>query len=206
MRADYRSDVLMEDTVEKDPYVQFEKWIKRAKDSDFFEPHGMTLCTATKDGIPASRVVLLRHFDHRGFVFYTNYHSRKGKEMEENPNVAASFWWHESCVRIEGTVEKVTPEESDAYYAARPRASQLGAWASDQSQVIPNRNFLEERVIKMAQDHPDPVKRPEHWGGFRIKPRTIEFWQGRPSRLHDRLRFTRTSDPENPWHIERLAP
>lgn len=206
LRQDYSSDVLLEHTVLQDPYKQFEQWFQRAKTHNFFEPHGMMLCTSTPNGVPSARIVLLRHYDERGFVFYTNYNSRKGQEIQSNPNVAATFWWHESSVRIEGTAEKVSEAESDAYFASRPRSSQLGAWASPQSTVIPGRHHLEDNLLQLAKDFPDTVPRPAWWGGFRIVPRTIEFWQGRPSRLHDRLRFTKTPDPENPWLIERLAP
>ena len=172
------------------------------------EPNAMTLATATPEGSPSARIVLLKAFDERGFVFFTDYRSRKGAELEANPRAALVFYWAEleRQVRIEGEVSIVAPAESDAYYASRPRPSRVGAWASPQSRVIPDRGWLEREYNAVQQrfaGDPDSIPRPPHWGGYRLLPSTFEFWQGRQSRLHDRIRY-RLEDAS--WRVERLAP
>ncbi|MEM6377645.1 MAG: pyridoxamine 5'-phosphate oxidase [Bacteroidota bacterium] len=194
--------------VQADPFKQFETWITEALDSQVLEANAMILSTLTKDQRPTARVVLLKDFDQNGFVFYTNYNSRKSQEMEANPYACLVFNWMElqRQVRIEGSVERVSPEESTAYFQSRPKGSQIGAWASPQSQIIPGREVLEERVKTLQEKYQDvdQLPRPEHWGGFVVKPTLIEFWQGRMSRLHDRIQYEKVG--ENNWKIDRLAP
>ncbi|NDJ17183.1 pyridoxamine 5'-phosphate oxidase [Myxacorys almedinensis] len=206
LRQDYTLQALNESEIDPNPFQQFQAWFEQAVHSDLPEPNAMTIATATTAGIPQARIVLLKGVDERGFVFYTNYNSDKGKQLIENPHAAIAFLWKEleRQVRIVGTVEKTTPAESDAYFQSRPVASQLGAWASNQSEVIGDRASLEQRLaqIKAKYEHQD-IPRPPHWGGFRVKPTEIEFWQGRSSRLHDRLRYRRVNDH---WNIERLSP
>lgn len=206
LRQDYTLQALVESEIDPDPFKQFQVWFDQAVQSQLPEPNAMTVATASKDGIPSARIVLLKGFDERGFVFYTNYNSDKGKQLVENPNAAIAFLWKEleRQVRIVGTVEKIAPEESDAYFHSRPVGSQLGAWASDQSDVIRDRAVLEQRLadLKTQYEHKE-IPRPPHWGGVRVKPTEIEFWQGRSNRLHDRLRYRRL---ENQWKIERLSP
>jgi pyridoxamine 5'-phosphate oxidase len=207
MRKEYLGNGLSEADMDADPLRQFEKWFAQALSAKLPEPNAMTLATATADGQPSARVVLLKAFDASGFTFFTNYDSRKGHEMSANARAALLFFWAElqRQVRIEGTVERVSEAESDAYFRSRPLGSQLGAWASRQSEVIPSREVLEERVRKLRQRYPDgEVPRPPHWGGYRVRPLTIEFWQGRPDRLHDRLRYQRLQAAG--WRLERLAP
>lgn len=190
-----------------DPHQQFRLWLDEAIAARISEPYGMTVATATPDGRPAARMVLLRGHDERGFVFFTNYDSRKGHELTANPRAALVFWWDplQRQVRIEGRVEVVTAAESDAYFAARPRGHRLAALASPQSQAIPGRQLLEERLEKLEAQYPgEEVPRPSQWGGYRVVPDVIEFWQGRPNRVHDRLRYDRS--PEGNWRIQRLAP
>lgn len=208
LRQDYRLESLDIADVQANPFDQFKKWFQEALDAQLPEPNAMTLATATPDGKPTLRVVLLKSFDYEGFVFYTNYSSRKGKELAANPYAALNFLWLEleRQVRIEGTVEKVSAADSEAYFQSRPKGSQIGAWASPQSTVIPDRKTLEENVQQLITVYEKEVSlpRPEHWGGFVIKPTLMEFWQGRSNRLHDRMQYTLQADGN--WKIERLAP
>jgi pyridoxamine 5'-phosphate oxidase len=198
---------LVEADVDPDPVVQFGRWFDDANGAGLVEPSAMTLATAGADGAPSARMVLLRGVDRRGFVFYTNYESRKAAELAANPRAALVFWWGElrRQVRVEGPVERTSQEESAAYFRTRPPGSRLSAWASPQSRVIPGRSVLDERVAELAARHPDgEVPLPPFWGGYRLVPEVVELWQQRPNRLHDRLRYTRTAD--GGWRIDRLAP
>lgn len=206
-RKDYQRFQLREENADPDPIRQFAAWFAEASLSDVPEVNAMALATATPDGHPSVRMVLLRGYDARGFTFFTNYESRKARELEENPRAALVMFWHEleRQVRIEGRVERATAEESDRYFHGRPAGSRIGAWASPQSQVLPDRQTLESLYDEVEARYPDgAIPRPENWGGYRVIPDAIEFWQGRPSRLHDRLRYTRR--PQGDWLIERLAP
>ena len=207
LRAESRRHGLDEAEAADEPFAQFAAWFAEIQAVAPVEPTAMTLATATPEGRPAARMVLLKGFDARGFVFYSNYDSRKGGELAANPWAALVFYWPEleRQVRVEGSVAPVPPEESDAYFASRPPGSRLGAWASAQSRVIPNRAALEARMAALEAQYPDgEVPRPPNWGGFRVTPTVIEFWQGRLNRLHDRLRYTRQAD--GGWLRERLAP
>lgn len=206
LRKEYIRAGLDESDADRDPIEQFRKWFDEALAADLHEPNAMTLATATPDGKPSARVVLLKGFDARGFVFYTNYEGRKGRELAENPRAALVFYWGEleRQVRVEGRVWRVLEEESDAYYASRPRGSRLGAWASAQSRSVERRELVEERLRELEREYTGrEVPRPPFWGGYRVEPEEIEFWQGRENRLHDRLVYRWSSDG---WRIERLQP
>lgn len=206
-REDYSQDELLESTVDADPIKQFTQWFQHAKDQKVPEPNAMTLATATADGRPSARIVLLKEAVSEGFIFYSNYESQKGTEIEQNPQVALVFNWLElqRQVRIEGTAQRIEASKSTAYFQSRPKGSQIGAWTSPQSRIIPDRDFLERRSEELTEQFKDRevLPKPEFWGGYLVEPKQIEFWQGRTSRLHDRLRYTRT--PEG-WVIDRLAP
>lgn len=198
---------LDEKTIDRDPITLFRRWFDEAIASGSRLPDAMTLATATKDGKPSARMVLLKGVDHGGFVFYTNYLSQKAKELDENPRAALVLYWTvlDRQVRVEGEVERISAAESDEYFATRPRESQLGALASPQSEVIAGREVLENRFRELDELYRDrEVDRPEHWGGYRLKPERIEFWQNRAGRLHDRILYERQSDAS--WSIKRLAP
>ncbi|NBA84682.1 pyridoxamine 5'-phosphate oxidase [Emticicia sp. CRIBPO] len=206
LRINYVTNELLEKNVFNDPVRQFEIWFKDAKDSGIREPNAMVLSTI-EDNKPSSRVVLLKGFDSEGFVFYTNYLSDKGIQMAETPFVSLNFFWDilERQVRVEGTVEKVSEKDSDEYYWSRPRGSQIGAWVSNQSSVVETREVLQEKLDYFEAKFKDMevIPRPPHWGGYLVRPEKIEFWQGRPNRLHDRLLFSHDGAA---WKIERLSP
>ncbi|MEO1005683.1 MAG: pyridoxamine 5'-phosphate oxidase [Cyanobacteria bacterium J06638_38] len=209
LRQNYTLAGLTEQDLNSDPIQQFGLWFQQALNADLIEPNAMTLATANADGKPSARIVLLKGFSEAGFVFYTNYESQKGQELIANPYAALVFLWDklERQVRVEGSVVKLSTTESAEYFHSRPKASQLGAWTSDQSRVIPNREVLEQKLANLTEQYNDDaqvVPLPEHWGGFRVIPNRIEFWQGRPSRLHDRLVYDRQADDN--WTINRLAP
>ena len=206
LRNEYTRAGLSEADVEPDPISQFRAWFEDALAAGLHEPNAMTLATSTPDGKPSARGVLLKGFDERGFVFYTNYDGRKAAELERNPRAALVFYWGEleRQVRIEGRVVLVSKDESDAYFESRPRGSRLGAWASEQSRTIDGRERLEARLRELEREYEGRnVPRPTFWGGYRVEPEAIEFWQGRENRLHDRIVFRQT---EGGWEIERLQP
>ena len=206
LRKSYERDALDEQASEADPLAQFDRWMKQALEGQLPEPNAMTLATVGPDGRPSTRVVLIKGYDAQGIVWYTNYDSRKGRELAQHPAAALQFHWVEleRVVRIEGTVEKTDDAMSDAYYASRPLDSRIGAWASPQSQVIDSRAVLVTNAAKYAAQFMLSPPRPPHWGGYRLKPDRWEFWQGRKSRLHDRLRYR--LDEAGAWVRERLAP
>jgi pyridoxamine 5'-phosphate oxidase len=206
LRQEYSQAGLLESDLAADPMDQLEAWLRQAQAANVAEPNAMTLATCAPDGAPSARVVLLKGLDARGLVFFTNYTSHKARDMEHEPRVALTLVWLEleRQVRVTGTVARVTPEESAAYFATRPRGSQLGAWASHQSEVVADRAALEAQLVAAeARFDGRDVPVPEHWGGYRVAPRTVEFWQGRRNRLHDRLRYSAAAGT---WRIERLSP
>lgn len=207
IRKEYKLKSLDEAAAAGNAIKQFDRWWQDAINSEIDEVNAFTLATAAADGKPAARIVLLKGYDEKGFVFFTNYQSHKGQELATNPQGCMVFFWKEleRQIRIEGSIEKISTKESDEYYFSRPLSSQVGAWASPQSSVIKNRKVIEDSVKKYeAQFAGSSISRPPHWGGYRLQPQAIEFWQGRPSRLHDRLLYTLLEN--NEWKIERLAP
>jgi pyridoxamine 5'-phosphate oxidase len=205
LRLDYARESLTERDVDPDPILQFEKWFEEALHAGLIEPNAMTLATSTRDGHPSARVVLLKGADANGFVFFTDYRSRKGAELDTNPHVSLCFWWDalQRQVRISGTAVRVSREETAAYFHTRPHGSRVGAWASQQSATLASREMLEKEVERLERAYPDDVPLPPHWGGYRVTPDSIEFWQGRPSRLHDRIVYARDGSA---WKIGRLSP
>lgn len=209
LRLNYEAGKLGRQSVRQNPFEQFEHWFEAVMSAGFAEPNAMFLATATPDGKPSVRTVLLKGFSHKGFTFFTNYHSRKGHEIAANPHAALLFYWDklQQQVRIEGSIEKVPDIESDAYFDSRPEGSRIGALASPQSSVIASRKELDDKVAQLMEEvaaNPHTLKRPEHWGGYLLQPSAFEFWQGRSNRLHDRIRYT--LQPSGNWLIERLAP
>jgi len=206
LRQEYKAAELQESDVAANPTDQFANWFKDVLGAQLFEPNVMTLATADAMGKPSARIVLLKEFDNTGFVFYTNYESKKGKQLAENPQASLLFFWPEleRQVRIDGIVSRVSAEASDSYFHSRPAGSQIGALASPQSQIIPNREYLQEKVSVLKNEFQGvEIPRPEHWGGYILEPQAMEFWQGRPSRLHDRINYT---FEDGVWVISRLAP
>lgn len=207
LRVSYHLDALHEDKMHPDPIKQFEEWFAVVLKSSAIEPNAMALATADASGKPSLRMVLLKGVSSNGFEFYSNYNSRKGLELDQNPQAALLFYWDflERQVRIEGMVEKLAPHQSDAYFQSRPRGHQLGSLASEQSRVVPHYSYLEKRFEQMSKEYLEKkIDRPAFWGGYRLKPQVIEFWQGRPNRLHDRLRYRLQENGS--WLMERLAP
>ena len=206
LRREYARARLDEANVSRDPITEFARWFEEAVRAEVQEPNAMTLASVSPDGAPSARIVLLKGFDERGFIFFTDYRSQKGTELQQNPRAALVFYWPEleRQVRITGTTAPIDREESEAYFRTRPRGSRISAWVSHQSQVIASRKLLEDRVPELESMYPaDDIPLPPYWGGFRVLPATVEFWQGRISRLHDRIRYTRTGER---WRIERLSP
>jgi pyridoxamine 5'-phosphate oxidase len=207
LRKNYSLGSLDVADAERNPFRQFDAWFAQAVDAKLPEPNTMTLATVDSRGRPSARIVLIKGVDERGFVFFTNYESRKGRELADNPHASLLFYWIEleRQVRIEGTVVKASPAESDQYFESRPLGSRIGAWASEQSQAIESRAVLEAREKEISEKYGEHPPRPPHWGGYRLIPDAIEFWQGRPSRLHDRLLYTRAVEGGD-WQITRLSP
>jgi pyridoxamine 5'-phosphate oxidase len=207
LRKEYSKETLEVSSMGKDPIHQFEKWFDEALRAEVLEPNAMTLSTVTESGKPSARIVLLKGIEHGSFLFFTNHQSQKGKELENNPACALTFFWPEleRQVRIEGITSRVDSAIAEKYFQSRPRGSQIGAWASPQSAVISDRSLLEERVKELEKKYKDQelIPKPHQWGGYAVEPSEIEFWQGRPSRLHDRIVFYKTDDT---WSIRRLAP
>jgi pyridoxamine 5'-phosphate oxidase len=206
-RKSYEKSALMEDTISDNPMALFQKWFHEAEQADIEEPNAMTISTIGLDGFPKGRVVLLKRFTYEGFIFFTNYESEKGKAIEKNPKVCLSFFWPvlERQIIIKGTVTKIAENLSDGYFESRPTGSKLGAIVSDQSSVIPSRDVLENNLAALEKHYENKeIERPPYWGGYLVAPLSIEFWQGRPNRLHDRIRYTLQQDYN--WKIERLAP
>jgi pyridoxamine 5'-phosphate oxidase len=205
IRQDYNKFKLEESSLKKNPFELFKIWMDEAISGDFYDPTAFALSTSDKKGKPSSRVLLLKGFNENGFVFYTNYESRKGTELSDNPYASMLFFWDkfERQIRIEGRIEKLTTEESDEYFQKRPLASKLGAWASEQSRVLKSRFTLMRKVARLMLKYPVHVPIPPHWGGYRLIPNQFEFWQGRPSRLHDRFQYKLSG---NKWEINRLNP
>ena len=207
IRKEYMLESLSEVDVERNPMQQFDKWWQQAIESNIDEVNAMTLATVNAEGQPSARVVLLKGYDERGFVYFTNYNSHKGKDIEDNPKVCLVFFWKEleRQIRIEGLAQKVSSAESDAYFNSRPNESKLGAWASPQSEVVESRAVIENNFKKyLSEFKENPIVRPPHWGGYLVQPVKIEFWQGRPSRLHDRIEYHLLEG--NEWSMKRLAP
>lgn len=207
LRREYTRSGLSESDAAADPIDQFRRWFDEALAADLHEPNAMTLATATPDGKPSARIVLLKGFDGRGFVFYTNYEGRKARDLEQNSNCSLTFYWGEleRQVRIEGRASRVPEEESDAYFDSRPRGSRLGAWASEQSRPVESREKLEDRLKGLEEEYEKvEIPRPPFWGGYRVEPEKMEFWQGRENRLHDRLLYSSSGTGE--WEIQRLQP
>ena len=205
LRLSYERDQLIESNISKDPFVQFTLWFDFALKAEIFEPNAMTIATAAKNGIPSARVVLLKEYDETGFTFFSNYGSRKGKELSENPFASLLFWWKEfeRQIRIEGKVEKISREKSQNYFDVRPLKSRYGALASNQSEVVKDREFLENKFTELEKKFADNPPMPENWGGYKLVPSRFEFWQGRRDRLHDRICYEKV---ENNWNISRLSP
>lgn len=205
LRREYAAGGLSEDELAEDPVTMFRAWFDAVRQANLHEPNAMVVATVGPDGAPSSRLVLCKGLDERGPVFFTNYNSRKARELAAHPAVSLLFPWHPlgRQVRIEGEASRVSAEESDAYFATRPRGAQLSAWASAQSDVVASRDVLVQRVRELGERYPDSVPRPPHWGGIRVSPRSIEFWENRPDRLHDRLLYTRDATG---WSVVRLQP
>lgn len=210
IRTDYKKGELLSSTLFQDPIQQFQKWFEEAQKAQVLEPNAMTLATANAEGVPDARIVLLKGLDEDGFRFYTNYNSTKGQELKENPQTCLVFFWPEleRQVRVIGMVYKLPETTSESYFHSRPKASQIGAWASPQSQIIEDRTILENNVQNLQEEYAaqEQLPKPPHWGGYIVKPYKIEFWQGRSSRLHDRLQYTLTELDPKKWTVERLAP
>ncbi|MPZ61958.1 MAG: pyridoxamine 5'-phosphate oxidase [Propionibacteriales bacterium] len=210
LRNDYAEGGLVEFDLAPDPLVQLRRWLTEAHDAGLSQPNALVLATADATGAPSVRMLLLKGIEPDGLLIYTNYESRKARELAENPQCALVFPWHplERQVRIDGEARRADAQTSDGYFASRPRGAQLGAWASPQSAVVPDRAALESAYDEASSrwPEPEPVPRPPHWGGYVVRPHVVEFWQGRPGRMHDRLRYRRTPDADTGWTIERLAP